>query len=205
MPRSPETVPTVDVPFNKPYVTGAEFGYIQEAIDNAHLAGNGPFSRRCGAYLQARLGAEAALLTHSCTGALEMAALLAEVTPGDEVIMPSFTFSSTATAFALRGAIPVFVDIREDTLNLDETLVGAAITDRTRVIVAVHYAGVGCEMIALRELAAGHGYCSSRMRPRGFMSSFTEPTARLDRVAGCTQLSRDQERDQWEGRRIDRQ
>jgi dTDP-4-amino-4,6-dideoxygalactose transaminase len=148
-----ETVQALTVPFNKPYVTGSELGYIQEAIDNSHLAGGGPFSRRCSAYLRDRLGAQAVLLTHSCTGALEMAALLARVAPGDEVILPSFTFTSTATAFALRGAVPVFVDVRADTLNLDETLVAAAITPRTRVIVAVHYAGVSCEMDSLRELA----------------------------------------------------
>ena len=112
----------LDVPFNQPYVTGAELGYVQQAIDSAKLSGNGPFGHRCAEWLRARLGAEAVLMTHSCTGALEMAALLAEVGPGDEVIMPSFTFTSTANAFALRGATPVFVDVAEDTLNLDEAL-----------------------------------------------------------------------------------
>jgi dTDP-4-amino-4,6-dideoxygalactose transaminase len=136
MARASSSVASSTVPFNKPYVTGAEFDYIQEAIDNAHLAGSGPFSRRCSDYLKERLGAQSVLLTHSCTGALEMAALLADVQPGDEVILPSFTFTSTATAFALRGAVPVFVDVREDTLNLDESLVEAAITPRTRALVA---------------------------------------------------------------------
>src|SRR5262249_43687739 len=111
------------VPFNQPFVTGAELGYIEEAIANAHLSGNGPFSRRCTDYLREALGADAVLLTNSCTAALEMAALLTDVGPGDEVILPSFTFASTANAFVLRGAVPVFVDVREDTLNLDETLV----------------------------------------------------------------------------------
>jgi dTDP-4-amino-4,6-dideoxygalactose transaminase len=141
------------VPFNKPYVTGAEFGYIEEAIANSHLSGNGPFSQRCTEYLREQLDASSVLLTNSCTAALEMAALLSQVGPGDEVILPSFTFSTTASAFVLRGAVPVFVDIREDTLNLDEHLVEEAITDRTRVIVPVHYAGVGCAMDTLCQLA----------------------------------------------------
>jgi dTDP-4-amino-4,6-dideoxygalactose transaminase len=145
------------VPFNRPFVTGAELGYIEEAIENAHLSGNGPFSRRCTEHLRQQLGASSVLLTNSCTAALEMAALLAEVGPGDEVILPSFTFSTTASAFVLRGAVPVFVDIREDTLNLDERLVEAAITDRTRAIVPVHYAGVSCAMDVLCELAARAG------------------------------------------------
>ena len=165
-------VPALTVPFNRPYVTGAELGYIQDAIDNAHLAGNGPFSRRCSVYLRERLGAEEVLLTHSCTGALEMAALLAEVEPGDEVILPSFTFTTTATAFALRSAVPVFVDVREDTLNLDETIVEAAITDRTRVIVAVHYAGVSCDMAVLRELADRRGLLLVEDAAQGFGSDF---------------------------------
>jgi dTDP-4-amino-4,6-dideoxygalactose transaminase len=164
--------PALRVPFNKPYVTGAEFGYIQEAIDSSHLAGNGPFARRCNAYIRERLGAEAVLLTHSGTGALEMAALLTDVGPGDEVILPSFTFPTTASAFALRGAVPVFVDVREDTLNVDETLVEAAITDRTRVIGAVHYAGVSCEMTWLRELADRSGLLLVEDAAQGFGSDF---------------------------------
>src|SRR5689334_15623173 len=133
----------LSVPFNVPYTTGQEFAYIQEAIDHAQLSGNGPFNQRCCAYFERELDAPGVLLTHSCTGALEMAALLSGVGPGDEVIMPSFTFTATATAFALRGATPVFVDIREDTLNLDERLVEEAITENTRAIVLMHYAGVG--------------------------------------------------------------
>jgi len=125
------------IPFNKPYMTGKELWYIAQAHSNGHLAGDGSFSKRCSAWLQARTGAHKALLTHSCTSALEMAAILSNVKPGDEVIMPSFTFVSTANAFVLRGAVPVFVDIRRDTLNLDESLIEDAITDKTRAIVAL--------------------------------------------------------------------
>ncbi|HZV04020.1 MAG TPA: dTDP-4-amino-4,6-dideoxygalactose transaminase [Gemmataceae bacterium] len=145
------------IPFNKPYMTGRELEYIAQAHANKHLAGNGVFTRRCQDWMQQRLGCRKVLLTHSCTAALEMAALLAELQPGDEVILPSFTFVSTANAFVLRGAVPVFVDVRPDTLNLDETRVEAAITSRTRVIVAVHYAGVPAEMDALRDIADRHG------------------------------------------------
>ena len=141
------------LPFNRPYVTGRELDYIREAVSNAHLSGDGIFTRRCHAWLEREIGCHKALLTHSCTGALEMAALLADVRPGDEVVMPSFTFVSTANAFALRGAVPVFVDVRCDTLNLDERLISSAITPRTRAIVAVHYAGVGCEMDAIMTIA----------------------------------------------------
>jgi dTDP-4-amino-4,6-dideoxygalactose transaminase len=140
-------------PFNRPFMTGREFIHIAEAHANGALAGDGPFTKLCHAHLEMRTGAHRALLTHSCTAALEMSALLANVVPGDEVIMPSYTFTSTANAFVLRGATPVFVDIREDTLNLDETLIEAAITPRTKAIVPVHYAGVGCEMDAIMEIA----------------------------------------------------
>ena len=141
------------LPFNRPHLTGHEFDYMRQAVENAQLAGDGPFTRRCQAWLEEHVGCEKALLTHSCTAALEMSALLAGVGPGDEVIMPSFTFVSTANAFVLRGATPVFVDIRPDTLNLDETLVEPALTPRTRAIVPVHYAGVGCEMDDISRLA----------------------------------------------------
>src|ERR1700736_1710408 len=141
------------IAFNKPHETGDELRYIAEAIAAAHLSGDGRFSRLAQEWLERETYAKRALLTHSCTAALEMAALLAEVGPGDEVIMPSYTFVSTANAFVLRGATPVFVDVRPDTLNLDETLVADAITPRTRAIVAVHYAGVACEMDALTALA----------------------------------------------------
>jgi dTDP-4-amino-4,6-dideoxygalactose transaminase len=145
------------VPFNRPLATGAEEGYIREAIANGHLSSGGPFARRCAAWLERETGCARALLTHSGTGALEMAALLAGIEPGDEVIMPSFTYVTTANAFVLRGGVPVFVDIRPDTLNLDERLVEDAVTDRTRAVVPVHYAGVACEMDAIREVADRHG------------------------------------------------
>lgn len=145
------------VPFNRPWAVGTELGHIGDAIAGGHLSGRGPYSERCTAWLERTAGADRALLTHSGTGALEMAALLAGLEPGDEVIVPSFTFVTTASAFALRGAVPVFVDIRPDTLNLDERLVEEAITPRTRAIVAVHYAGVACEMDAIMALAERHG------------------------------------------------
>lgn len=144
------------IPFNRPYATGREFEFIREAIAEAHLAGHGRFTRLCQEALVRRFRAARALLTHSCTAALEMAALLIGASDGDEVIMPSFTFVSTANAFALRGARPVFVDIRADTLNIDERLIEAAITPRTKAIVAVHYAGVACEMDAILEIARRH-------------------------------------------------
>jgi dTDP-4-amino-4,6-dideoxygalactose transaminase len=146
----------VNIPFNKPHMTGNEIRYISQAHANGHLAGNGEFSRRCCAWLEQRIGSRKALLTHSCTAALEMAAILAGVGPGDEVIMPSFTFVSTANAFVLRGATPVFVDVRPDTLNIDESKIERAITPRTKVIVPVHYAGVGCEMDTIMEIARKH-------------------------------------------------
>ena len=149
--------PSSHVPFNRPFMVGRELEYIAEAVRLGHLAGDGSFTRRCQDWLEKTLGARRVLLTHSCTAALEMSAILCEVGPGDEVIMPSFTFVSTANAFLLRGARPVFVDIREDTLNLDETLVEEAVTSRTRVIVPVHYAGVACEMDTLLAIGRRHG------------------------------------------------
>src|SRR5690606_38541365 len=145
------------IPFNKPRLAGRELEYIRQACENMHLSGDGPFTRRCHALLEQDTGCARALLTHSCTAALEMAALLLDLQPGDEVIMPPFAFVATATAFVLRGAVPVFIDIRPDTLNLDETLVEAAITPRTKAICVVHYAGVGCEMDAIGEIARRHG------------------------------------------------
>jgi dTDP-4-amino-4,6-dideoxygalactose transaminase len=137
-------------------MTGKELGYISDAHATGHLAGNGVFSNRCARWLESRTGSQRALLTHSCTAALEMSAILSRVGPGDEVIMPSFTFVSTANAFVLRGATPVFVDIRLDTLNIDETKIETAITARTKVIVAVHYAGVACDMGAIMAIAHRH-------------------------------------------------
>jgi len=145
------------VPFNKPFGSGRELEYIQEALANRHLSGDGIFTRRCSAWLEQSTGAAKALLTHSCTGALEMAALLAGIEPGDEVIMPSFTFASTANAFVLRGGVPVFVDIEERTLNIDVAEIRSAITDKTKAVVPVHYAGVGCDMDEIMEIAAEGG------------------------------------------------
>jgi dTDP-4-amino-4,6-dideoxygalactose transaminase len=141
------------IPFNRPALAGRELEYVQQVLDGRHLSGDGPFTKRCSAMLEAMTGTAKALLTHSGTAALEMSALLAEVGPGDEVIMPSYTFVSTANAFVLTGATPVFVDIRDDTLNLDEKLVAEAVTPRTRAIVPVHYAGVACAMRELRSIA----------------------------------------------------
>ena len=144
------------IPFNKPYMTGKELSYIAEAHAKGHLAGDGEFTKKCHAWFEQRLGTKKALLTHSCTASLEIAALLCGLEAGDEVIMPSYTFVSTANAFVLRGSVPVFVDIRQDTLNIDENLIEAAITERTRVIVAVHYAGIACEMDRIMEIAQRH-------------------------------------------------
>ena len=141
------------IPFNRPSFEGNEHEYIAEAIAAGHISGDGPFSKRCHAYLEAELGVPRALLTTSCTHALEMAALLLDIKPGDEVIVPSFTFVSTANAFAMRGARPVFIDIRQDTLNFDEDQFESLITERTRAAVPVHYAGVGCEMDVIMEIA----------------------------------------------------
>ena len=147
---------TYAIPFNKPGLTGNEFRYISEALAGGHISGGGPFAERCQALLERQLGAPKVLLTTSCTHALEMAALLLDIRDGDEVIVPSFTFSSTVNAFLLRGARPRFVDVRADTLNLDEARLEPLMTSRTRAIVPVHYAGVGCEMDAILETARRH-------------------------------------------------
>lgn len=160
------------IKFNRPYMTGRELWLISQAHANGHLSGDGEFTQRCHAWLEQQIGCQRALLTHSCTAALEMAALLLELQPGDEVIMPSFTFVSTANAFVLRGAVPVFVDIRADTLNLDESLIEAAITERTRAICVVHYAGVACEMDAIMTIAARHGLAVIEDAAQGILSSY---------------------------------
>ena len=149
-------MPETHIPFNRPLFLEQGVVNIRRAYENRHASGDGKFTGRCQDYLQQRLGAGKALLTTSCTDALEMCALLLDIKPGDEVIMPSFTFVSTANAFVLRGARPVFVDIRPDTLNLDESRVEAAITPSTKAIVVVHYAGVSCEMDAIIDIAARH-------------------------------------------------
>jgi len=144
------------IPFNKPFIIGRELALIADAVAQGHLSGDGAYTKLCHRWFEERLGSRKALLTHSCTGALEMAAILCDIQPGDEVILPSYTFVSTANAFVLRGAVPVFVDIRPDTLNIDEKLIEAAITARTKVIVPVHYAGVPCEMDRIMAIAARH-------------------------------------------------
>ncbi len=149
--------PPYKIPFNKPGMAGNELDYIAEAIGGGHISGDGNYTRKCSTLLEEALDVPKVLLTTSCTHALEMAALLLELEPGDEVIFPSFTFVSTVNAFVLRGVKPVFADIRPDTLNLDESQLERLITPRTRLVVVVHYAGVGCEMAAILEIAARHG------------------------------------------------
>jgi dTDP-4-amino-4,6-dideoxygalactose transaminase len=149
----PKRLLPVSIPFNRPVLAGKELDYIREAIDRGHLAGDGAFTERCQNWLAEFIGVPAVLLTHSCTAALEMAAILVGIEAGDEVIMPSFTFVSTANAVVLRGGTPVFVDIRQDTLNIDEELIEAAITPRTKAIFPIHYAGVPAEMDRVNELA----------------------------------------------------
>ncbi len=145
------------IPFNRPYLTGRELSYIAEAHQNGQLSGDGVFTKHCQEWLELLGVNSSALLTHSCTAALEMAAILVDIQPGDEVIMPSYTFVSTANAFVLRGAVPVFVDIRMDTLNINEKLIEKEITSKTKAIVVVHYAGVACEMDYIMDLANTYG------------------------------------------------
>jgi len=147
----------LNVDFNRPIVVGNEFEYMRQAIENRHISGDGPFTKKCHAFLEKELGVPKALLTTSCTHALEMSALLLNIQPGDEVVIPDFTFVSTVNAFVLRGASPVFVDVRPDTLNLDESKLEAAITARTKAVIPVHYAGVACEMDAIMDIAARRG------------------------------------------------
>jgi len=158
--------------FNRPFMTGKELRYIEQAHSNGHLSGDGPFTKICHDWFCKQTGASSALLTHSCTAALEMAALLLRLKPGDEVILPSYTFVSTASAFALRGAVPVFVDVRADTLNIDESLIESAITSRTKAICVVHYAGVACEMDAIMAIAERHGLRVVEDAAQGIMSSY---------------------------------
>ena len=150
--------------FNKPPYVGKEVDYIKEAIENQKICGDGPFTKKCDKWMEERFGTKKALLTTSGSTALDMAAFLCDLEPGDEVILPSFTFSSTANSFVLAGATLVFVDIRPDTMNIDETKIEAAITDKTKVICPVHYAGVACEMDTIMKIAKKHkgrGRCST--------------------------------------------
>jgi len=165
-------MPEKTIPFNWPYMTGKELFYIAESHFNGKLAGDGPFTDRCHAWLQKLTRTKKALLTHSCTAALEMAALLLELNEGDEVIMPSYTFVSTANAFALRRAVPVFIDIRRDTLNIDERLIEEAITPKTKVIVPVHYAGVACEMDTILEIAQRYNLKVVEDAAQGVMATY---------------------------------
>ena len=158
--------------FNIPPVTGHEMRYMQQAIDSHKICGDGQFTKKCNAWLEDRFHAQKVLLTTSGTTALDMAALLCDLQPGDEVILPSFTFSSTATAFVLAGAKLVFVDIRPDTMNIDETKIEAAITERTRVIVPVHYAGVACEMDTIMDIAHRHNLKVVEDAAQGVMSTY---------------------------------
>ncbi len=166
------STPNAPVPFNRPFLTGKELVYLQQALQSRHLSGDGAFTKKCNAWLEENTKAHKALLTHSCTAALEMAALLMDLKPGDEVILPSFTFVSTANAIALRGATPVFVDIREDTLNLDERLLERAITKATRGIFVVHYAGVGAEMDTINAVASAHKLTVVEDAAQGIMASY---------------------------------
>lgn len=160
------------IPFNKPPFLGTEFGYIKEAVNNQKICGDGEFTKKSNAWIEEKTGAAKALLTTSCTHSLEMAALLLDIKPGDEVIMPSYTFVSTADAFVLRGAKIVFVDIRPDTMNIDEKLIEDAITDKTKAIVPVHYAGVGCEMDTIMDIAKRHNLRVCEDAAQGIMSEY---------------------------------
>jgi dTDP-4-amino-4,6-dideoxygalactose transaminase len=160
------------IAFNAPYLTGKELDYIRESSENMQLAGDGSFTMKCHKWLESEISCSKALLTHSCTAALEMAAILADIQEGDEVIMPSFTFVSTANAFVLRGATPVFVDVRTDTLNINEHLIEAAITKRTKAIVPVHYAGVPCEMDTIMDIAQRHNLLVIEDAAQAILSSY---------------------------------
>ena len=157
---------------NEPPFVGTEIDYVRQAVENKKICGDGPFTKQCSKWIEANLKAQKALLTTSGTAALEMAALLCDIEPGDEVILPSYTFSSTATAFVLAGASLVFVDVRPDTMNLDETKIEMAITDKTKVVVPVHYAGVACEMEAIAEIASEYGLKVVEDAAQGVMSTY---------------------------------
>ena len=160
------------VDFNRPVVVGKEFEYMKQALENGHISGDGPFTKKCHAFLERELGVPKALLTTSCTHALEMSAILLDIQPGDEVIIPDFTFVSTVNAFVLRGAKPVFVDIRPDTLNLDESKLEAALTPKTKAILPVHYAGIGCEMDSIMEIARRHGIAVVEDNAHGLLGKY---------------------------------
>ncbi len=158
--------------FNVPPCTGKELEYIAQAVKNQKICGDGEFTKKCDAWIEKKTGTKKSLLTTSCTHALELAALLADINPGDEVIMPAYTFVSTADAFVLRGATPVFVDIRPDTMNIDETLIEAAITEKTKCIAPVHYAGVACEMDTIMDIAKRHNLAVIEDAAQGIMATY---------------------------------
>jgi len=160
------------IPFNRPTLAGNEFAYMRQALDSMWLAGDGGFTKKCQAFLENLLGCRKALLTTSCTHALELAALLLDLEPGDEILVPSFTFVSTINAFVLRGAKPIFVDIRPDTMNIDESLLARLVTDRTRAVLPVHYAGVGCEMDAIAEFASPLGIAIVEDNAHGLFAKY---------------------------------
>jgi dTDP-4-amino-4,6-dideoxygalactose transaminase len=162
------------ISFNKPFLTGKEKELLENVLSGDHLSGNGAYTKLCQAWLEQRIGCKKALLTQSGTAALEMAAILAGIGPGDEVVMPSFTFVSTANAFVLRGAVPVFVDIRPDTLNIDESKIEAAITPNTKAIVVMHYAGVACEMDAILGIAQKHGILLIEDNAHGILATYSD-------------------------------
>lgn len=173
------------ISFNVPPLVGTELDYVKKAIENHKICGDGPFTKECNAWLENRFGAQKVLLTTSGTTALEMAALMCDLEPGDEVILPSFTFSSTATAFVLAGAKLVFVDVRPDTMNIDETKIEAAITDKTKVICAMHYAGVACEMDTIMDIARRHGLKVVEDAAQGVMSTYKEKALGTIGDFGC--------------------
>jgi dTDP-4-amino-4,6-dideoxygalactose transaminase len=172
LPRFPVNAQDIRIPFNRASLAGSELTYVAEAIAAGHISGDGPFTRRCHRLLEESIGVKRALLTTSCTHALEMAALLLEIGPAHEVIVPAFTFVSSVNAFVLRGATPVFADIRPDTLNLDEDRLEALISPRTAAIVAVHYAGIGCQMDRIVEIAARHGVPVVEDNAHGLFGAF---------------------------------
>jgi len=172
------------IPFNKPYFVGKELEYIKDAIDRIHISGDGYYTKKCNQWLEEQTGCSKALLTHSCTAALEMAAILANIQPGDEIIMPSYTFVSTANAFVLRGGIPVFIDIKPATMNMDERLIADAISERTKAIVPVHYAGVACEMNEILNIANEYNLYVIEDAAQGLCSNyFDKPLGSLGHLA----------------------
>lgn len=163
---------TIRIPFNKPHLTGNELSYITDAHSRRQLSGDGFYTKQCREWMEKTFGCELSLLTHSCTAAIEMMAILSDIQPGDEVIIPDYTFVTTANAFVLRRGVPVFVDIRPDTLNINEKLIEAAITPKTKAIVAVHYAGVGCEMDVINAIARKHKLLVLEDSAQGFLATY---------------------------------